>query len=322
MQEPPKVEYTHWQQSIGHAGSTPGRGNGYQSSYRRNTQSSWSARSVADPIRPFSDSSQRRTPRVPTFLPRFSNDAKVLGRSGAQPLPPSAARQLGSARARLGSTGRMLGTPRGSTPRSALPFGGPPGRVGRIKTNAKLTRGSQVPAMPPAAKPAVMRMEAAFKFGEFGGEAGKLTLATNALEMAKMAKEQLEKKQCKLERQQKELDALLESLRDAFRAIDKDHNGTVEPGEVLAMVKLAGNKVNEAQFWDNFNQVDKDHNGLIDEQEFLAILTQDLEGPVKDTVASLNALSEEAKHAKMEADRVLDRAAKEVCPIYIQVCTP
>jgi hypothetical protein len=65
-------------------------------------------------------------------------------------------------------------------------------------------------------------------------------------------------------------------LRNAFREIDKDRSGAVEPAEVLALVKKSGQTVNAAKFWDNFNKVDQNHNGLIDEEEFLAVLTNDV----------------------------------------------
>jgi hypothetical protein len=274
-----RPEYTHWQQSIGHPGATPGR-EGLRS--RRPTTSSWSARTVKEP-RPFTDSGRRRAPRVPTFLPKFEvpRGTAVLGRSGAEPLPPSHAKQLHSARARLGSSGRMLGTPRGSTPRAALPFRGPPGQVGRIKSNAKLRPVGLRPGVPvaPSREPAVLRLKAAFKRGEFTGAGAKAAMATNAFAIAKLAAEEVEKKRRVVEKQQRELEALLTSLREAFHTIDKDGSGTVEPAEVLALVKAGGNKVNEAKFWDNFNQVDKDHNGLIDEQEFLTILMDDVRTP-------------------------------------------
>lgn len=263
-------QYTHWQQCIGGPGATPGR----HLRSQRPTTSSWSARSHKEPV--FA-STRRRGPRVPSFLPKFDmpRGTEVMGRSGAQPLPPSHAKQLNSARARLGSSGRVLGTPRGSTPRAALPFRAPPGQVGRIKSNATLEPLS--PRSADTRDSAVKQLKLAFKRGQFSGAIReKQQLVSLVYTTARDAAEQVRKKRQQVEQRNRDAEALMTSLRNAFHTIDVDKNGTVEPAEVLGLVKSSGQQVNEANFWDNFNQVDSDHNGLIDEEEFMTILTADV----------------------------------------------
>jgi hypothetical protein len=275
LQHEGRPEYVHWAQSIGAPGAAPGRD--FLRS-RQPTASSWSARK---PKEPATESARRKGPRVPSFLPRFElpRGAEVLGRSGAQPLPPMHARQLHSARARLGSSGRSMRPARGGTPREALPFRGPPGQVGRIKSNARLRPAG--PGGPPVKLSGAFQLKAAFKRGVFSGATReRQKKASMMVELANLAAEEAGKKRTRLKIQQQEVDELLKSLRSAFRTIDKDNNGTVEPAEVLSLVKSGGQKVNEKAFWENFNKVDKDHNGLIDEEEFLAILTDDVRTPV------------------------------------------
>lgn len=236
------------------------------------TVTSWSARKPKPDID--ADSTRRRSPRVPPRVPRFElpRGTTVLGRSGAQPLPPAHASQLYSARARLGSSGRNLGTPRGSYPRAPLP----PGQVGRIKSNARLR--PIAPKGAPAPKlSALMQLKEAFQRGEFAGAtADNQAKASHACELARVAAEQVDQKRRVLAKRQREVDAVMVYLRNAFREIDKDRSGAVEPAEVLALVKKSGQTVNDAKFWDNFNKVDQNHNGLIDEEEFLAVLTNDV----------------------------------------------
>ena len=287
-----RPEYTHWQQSIGAPGAAPGREQRLQLRPPGWTTSSWSART---PREPMPNSARRRNPRVPSYLPKFAvpRGTTVIGRSGAQPLPPVRSRQLQSARARLGSSGRALGTPRHSTPRAAMAFEGPPGHVGKIKGNAQLARARPKGAR--AVQKMGLKLKAAFQRGEFSSAAQDQQRAMDAYTVAKVAAEQVEKQRRELERKRKEVEAVLQRLRDAFRTIDKDHNGTVEPAEVLALVKQGGHKVDEESFWNNFNKVDKDHNGLIDENEFLALLTEDVRAPP--TLSLCPTVSAVARHA-------------------------
>eukprot|EP01043_Picozoa_sp_COSAG02_P017215 COSAG02_NODE_776_length_17302_cov_17.765855_5_plen_290_part_00 len=281
LQHEGRPEYVHWQQSIGAPGAAPGRD--FLRS-RQPTTSSLSARKVKEPV---TESTRRKGPRVPTYLPRFElpSGAEVLGRSGAQPLPPMHERQLHSARARLYSGGRPMLTMRGGTPREALPFRGPPGQVGRIKSNARV--GPVGPRAPPVKLSGAFQLKAAFKRGAFSGVSrNKHQQAHKVLELAKLAKEAAQKKRRMLEMQQQEVETLMASLRHAFKTIDKDGSGTVEPAEVLALVKAGGQAVNEIKFWDNFNKVDKDHNGLIDEEEFLKILTEDVRASRKPVLSA------------------------------------
>ena len=261
-----RPDFVHWEAALGSAGAAPGRA-GF-SSIRRPTRS-WTARE-AEPTPAFSAASQRRAPRVPSYLPRFAvaGGAKVLGRSGAEPISESSQRRLHTARANLGSSGRMRGgLPR---PREAMPFPGPPGMVGKLRSNSALQGLPKRVALSPRA-----RMLQAFQNGDFS-KAVEETKVKAAFNVAKLAQEQMLRRRREVEAKRKELEALQQALRAAFRSIDEDGSGHVEPTEVLKLVKAGKHTVDEKGFWDNFAKADTDRNGLIDEAEFLQLLTKDV----------------------------------------------
>ena len=261
-----RPDFVHWEAALGSAGAAPGRA-GF-SSIRRPTRS-WTARE-AGPTPAFSAASQRRAPRVPSYLPRFAvaGGAKVLGRSGADSISENSQRRLHTARANLGSSGRMRGgLPR---PREAMPFPGPPGMVGKLRSNSALQGLPKRVALSPRA-----RMLQAFQNGDFS-KAVEDTKVKAAFNVAKLAQEHMLRRRREVEAKRKELEALQQALRAAFRSIDEDGSGHVEPTEVLRLVKAGKHTVDEKGFWDNFAKADTDRNGLIDEAEFLQLLTKDV----------------------------------------------
>jgi hypothetical protein len=64
-------------------------------------------------------------------------------------------------------------------------------------------------------------------------------------------------------------DETLVTLRQAFRAIDRNESGSVEPGEVLKFLKEADATFVEERFWANFGKLDSDRDGTISEHEFV-----------------------------------------------------
>ena len=133
----------------------------------------------------------------------------------------------------------------------------------------------RAPRMPALALSPRARMLQAFQNGDFS-KAVEDTKVKAAFNVAKLAQEHMLRRRREVEAKRKELEALQQALRAAFRSIDEDGSGHVEPTEVLRLVKAGKHTVDEKGFWDNFAKADTDRNGLIDEAEFLQLLTKDV----------------------------------------------
>jgi hypothetical protein len=66
----------------------------------------------------------------------------------------------------------------------------------------------------------------------------------------------------------------LETYRRAFELIDTDKSGTVEPSEVIGLIKRLGMHTNEGMFWDIFHQMDYDNSAQLDFEEFKGVVEQ------------------------------------------------
>jgi hypothetical protein len=69
----------------------------------------------------------------------------------------------------------------------------------------------------------------------------------------------------RMERQRREE---LRNYRAAFSLIDVDNSGSVEPFEVLKVIKKVGRKVNEERFWQVFRELDFDNSNSLEFPEF------------------------------------------------------
>ncbi|KAH3802306.1 neo-calmodulin-like [Dreissena polymorpha] len=69
-----------------------------------------------------------------------------------------------------------------------------------------------------------------------------------------------------------DVDAQIEEMTSAFRVFDKDNSGTITRDEIISVLKLSGEKVDEAELEEIMASVDVDGDGKISIEEFAAVM--------------------------------------------------
>ena len=64
----------------------------------------------------------------------------------------------------------------------------------------------------------------------------------------------------------------LDTYTTAFQIIDLDGSGSVEPSEVLKVLKLMGKQVDDAKFWQVFRDLDLDNSCALEYKEFQTVM--------------------------------------------------
>ena len=64
----------------------------------------------------------------------------------------------------------------------------------------------------------------------------------------------------------------IETYRTAFKILDADGSGKVEPFEVLAALKRIGKKVDDQRFWEVFRDCDLDNSSSLDFDVFKFVM--------------------------------------------------
>lgn len=78
--------------------------------------------------------------------------------------------------------------------------------------------------------------------------------------------------QLRIDRLQRQRAAELKTYRTAFRIIDVDGSGAVDPPEVLKVLKMMGKKVDETKFWKVFRDLDLDNSSSLEYNEFAVVM--------------------------------------------------
>jgi hypothetical protein len=66
-----------------------------------------------------------------------------------------------------------------------------------------------------------------------------------------------------------------DTFKEAFRIIDMDNSGSIEPAEVIKVLKTFGQRqVDEAQFWGLFRSIDLDGSRGLDIDEFVTVMEE------------------------------------------------
>merc|ERR1712018_554249 len=64
-----------------------------------------------------------------------------------------------------------------------------------------------------------------------------------------------------------------ESLKEAFRIFDKNHNGFIEAKELRQVTTTLGQQLSEEEFNEFWKEADVNHDGKIDYEEFIKIMS-------------------------------------------------
>ena len=104
-------------------------------------------------------------------------------------------------------------------------------------------------------------------------------------------------------RLQRQRAAEISTYRAAFRIIDADGSGSVEPPEVIMALRKMGKKVDESRFWQIFRELDLNHSSTLEYHEFERVM---------DTLARKKGLIHSDREGDTERQRrAVDRAGPQ-----------
>ena len=66
----------------------------------------------------------------------------------------------------------------------------------------------------------------------------------------------------------------MEEIESAFYLFDKNHDGTIDTGELKDAMKSLGICFSKAELWELMQRVDKDGSGQLDKKEFVALMSE------------------------------------------------